>query len=256
MASESPNFREKLVFVKVGKGDKQKSFTWLSSVFCFHSPFFVGALERSFKEAKEHVIILEEDDPVVFREFMRWVTDHRCKSFSLLFLHINHKLIHVSLVGGFGSKSENTHLGVQGFYHLLVRIYIFADKYMMPRLQNVVIDTIISTFTAENHFFTPASVNLHYNRARDGTPLSALRKLMIDMFVLSCPDIEHSLRSYSIENNPFCAGFVQDAFYKYLRLTKDDARVVKDVEWWSQADRCYYHVAEPQPQDGSKTTKS
>lgn len=74
------NLADKIVTIKVGSGNKQTTFQWLKPILEFHSPFFIGAFERSFKEPEKREIELPEDDSDVFAEFMRWVIDHRRKS--------------------------------------------------------------------------------------------------------------------------------------------------------------------------------
>ena len=78
MASQS-NLADEIVTIKVGSGNEQTTFQWLKSILEYHSPFFVGALERSFKEAETREIELPEDDVDVFAEFLGWTTDHDCK---------------------------------------------------------------------------------------------------------------------------------------------------------------------------------
>jgi len=78
-AAANGNIANEIVTIKVGTGEAQTSFQWLRSILEFHSSFFTGALERSFKEAQSREIEMPQDNPDVFAEFVRWITDHRRK---------------------------------------------------------------------------------------------------------------------------------------------------------------------------------
>lgn len=80
MIARQANLAEEIVTIKVGTGGQQTTFQWLKPMLELHSPFFIGAFERSFKEAEKREIELPEDDADVFAEFLDWTIDHRCKS--------------------------------------------------------------------------------------------------------------------------------------------------------------------------------
>lgn len=78
MASQS-DLADQIVTIKVGTGNEQTTFQWLKSILEYHSHFFIGALERSFKEVEMREIELPGDDVDVFAEFLGWTADHHCK---------------------------------------------------------------------------------------------------------------------------------------------------------------------------------
>ncbi|KAF1345068.1 hypothetical protein BDV97DRAFT_401690 [Delphinella strobiligena] len=70
MIARQANLAEEIVTIKVGTGGQQTTFQWLKPMLELHSPFFIGAFERSFKEAEKREIELPEDDADVFAEFL------------------------------------------------------------------------------------------------------------------------------------------------------------------------------------------
>ncbi|KAG9726905.1 hypothetical protein KCU73_g12770, partial [Aureobasidium melanogenum] len=124
-AATCANMKERMMTLIVGS--EEAHFTWFHEVLSFHSSFFAGAIKYSWStEAQNKIVRMPEDSPDVVREFIRWITDHK--------------------VGGYGVGSNNPSLTPWHYWDLMVELYIFGNKYNIPRLQNVAINEIITLF--------------------------------------------------------------------------------------------------------------
>ena len=127
-------------------------------LLCKHSSYFRASLEGGFKEAKEGVVELPEDDPKIFNIFKTWLyskkividrdgTDTDCPSFSLC------------------------------------QLYVFADARGVPELQNAVINQLADArgftelvFVEARHLLKYYGFYLYSNLIRS----SPLRRWLID----------------------------------------------------------------------------
>lgn len=55
-----------MITIEVGKGDSSRTYTMHKGVLCKASKYFVGALQRGFKESLENKVMLPEHDPLAF----------------------------------------------------------------------------------------------------------------------------------------------------------------------------------------------
>lgn len=138
-----------VVQVKVGH---EKTFMVHKDTLCRSAPYFKAALEGEFKESKDQVLELPDDDPVAFSHFQLWLYT--------------------------GNILESHEIAKDICWTVLLDIYLFGDVRGIPRLQNEAIDVFIDKHVAMNH--VPANrLNFIYENTLDGSPL---RKLMVDLF--------------------------------------------------------------------------
>ncbi|KAG2163489.1 hypothetical protein JADG_003228 [Aureobasidium aubasidani] len=167
---------------------------------------------------------MPEDSPDVVRESMRWVTDHR--------------------VGGYGLGSDNPSIDPWTYWDLMVDVYIFGNKYGIPRLQNVAINEMISLFTDQFAFPRAATIDKVYELTPSGV---SLRKLITDIVVLSHDNVEALIDGQSRFGEGFHPDFITDLVKRLYRAAIDDKTFKEqrlESSQWGQVRRCMYHVSE------------
>lgn len=145
-------------------------------------------------------------------------------------------------MSGFDRNSDDPDHETHYFW-LLARLYIFADKYNMPRLQNVAIDSIIDCLAKYEDFPCSNIVNHIYAQVADDKP-TPLCWLLTRFVIWSCPDIEELFRTSADKGDPYCQQFTQMVLCNYVAEFEDKHRTVKDPSTWLKTNRCLYHVRE------------
>ena len=121
-------------------------------ILCRSAPYFKAALERGgFKESKDQVLELPDDDPVAFSHFQLWLYT--------------------------GNIIESHESPKDIPWEVLIDLYLFGDARGIPRLQNEAIDLFIEKSDVMNEI-PSGELNFIYQNTVDGSPL---RKLMVDM---------------------------------------------------------------------------
>ena len=119
-------------------------------MLCNVAPYFKAALDGEFKEAKDKVLLLPEENATMFKRFQLWVYTNKI------------------LAEG---EDENA---IE--YQTLADLYIFGDIRGIPDLQNGAMDTIIDKKASEKTI--PAyEFRFIYKNSVDGSPL---RRLCVD----------------------------------------------------------------------------
>ncbi|KAI5209691.1 hypothetical protein AUEXF2481DRAFT_30467 [Aureobasidium subglaciale EXF-2481] len=113
--------------ITVGPGVSATVFTLPRALLCNSSTYFNAALNNGFAETKEQKVILDDEDPAVFRTYALWL---------------------------YNSKLETQHSGLQPLdentaEQYLLHLYIFADKRGITGFANDII-TMLITIWAEN----------------------------------------------------------------------------------------------------------
>ena len=252
----SPDAGAQLATVTVGMDDDKLTFSWFKSILEYHSKFFVGAFERSFKEANEYKLEMPEDDPDVFTEFMRWVTDHRRKCLTIA---LRSCLLTVVVVASPPARhdyklyeQEKYCSDIKEHYNLLARLYVFGDKYMIPRLQNVVINQVILTFSQCALVFCPDTVAYIYSSTMENSPI---RRLAVDLVGRTFHDVSRLFRVMCERQTPYNQEFVEEVMFSDFNAWGRPTSARRDIgvrSHWTGLDQCDYHVDEPEPiaQDG------
>ncbi len=107
-------------------------------------------MEGEFKEAKDQVLRLPEDDPEMFTHFEFWLYT--------------------------GSVLESHESAKDISYKILTDVYLFGEARGIPELQNEAINVYIDKIRADK-MFTIEWLNRVYENTLDSSPL---RKLLVD----------------------------------------------------------------------------
>ncbi|KAG9673264.1 hypothetical protein KCU95_g16838, partial [Aureobasidium melanogenum] len=103
--------------VTVEVGPQKQAFSIHKDVLCFYSDYFRGASEGSFKEAVDGKIWLEKEDPAIFDIFNAFLYNRKLQDAKGL-------------------------VGPSLSFRTLVDLWIFGDKFVVPLLQNITIDSL------------------------------------------------------------------------------------------------------------------
>lgn len=132
-------------------------FTIHKQLLCDVSPYFEAALNGTFQEAKEQRISFPEDVVAVFEQFQAW-------------LYFRTPLPNIDIMDAPSAYNE---------WNVLVHLYVLADKFQIPTLQNAAIHGIIEGKCNTNQLQITL-IPLVYQKTTTG---SQLRKLFVDIFV-------------------------------------------------------------------------
>lgn len=177
--------------MKVIVGEEQASFYVYRNVICNSSPFFKAALSGTFKEADESKVVLPEDDPEVFEQFLQWIYT---KAYNLSPLA--------------NASSEN--VCKQSWQY--IRLYVFADKTQVEPLKDHILRHL---FKLHQRYSKDRSVSYEcVEFAYDHTPPeSPLRTLLVAMFIWNDAKID----SKAIVHIPEFAGKVVEGLQQRVQ---------------------------------------
>lgn len=137
--------------VLVGTGDRTTEFNIPGALLTDCSTYFTGALNGGFREADENKIVLDDEDPEVFRTFVAWMYKQR----------LSNKPLRTA------SKED--------FQSHLVRVYAFADKRGIPCLCDAVITALANHL--HDSYLDSSIISLTYEL---GLEKSRLFRLFVD----------------------------------------------------------------------------
>ncbi|KAK4626946.1 hypothetical protein CLAFUW4_05214 [Fulvia fulva] len=147
-ARERSALGSSIVLFKVG-ADAPRDFAIHESLVAENSTFVRTAWSKDFKEAKDRIIALPNDEPAVFQLYQDWLYDRKVYTQA-------------------GSTD----------YKLLINAYIFGERMLDVRFKNAVIRDITRVLRTTS-LFDLTLTNLIY----DNTPTdSKLRKLLRDIY--------------------------------------------------------------------------
>lgn len=196
-------------------GTEEETFVLHKGLLCFYSDFFRAAFNGPFQEATEGKINLSDIDIETFEDFQVWLYSRILRNPE-------------------GPANKYGHAPWRT-YAALARLWIFGDKYLIPLLQNDVIDAMHDKMSVEN--ISPLFI---VKTAYDETlPGSCLRRAVVDMLVHRTKlngQPESSIESSNLKH--------------WTTEALADAMVVMASSWESglpyksmlKKDRCHYHV--------------
>jgi hypothetical protein len=152
------------VNILYGDGEKKPVFVHKSYI-CEHSKYFRAAFRDGFAETNAQEIDLEGTDPRTFNRFLHWI--------------YYQSLPTSEVVGG----NLNTN----------VELWIFADKYIVPKLQNymtIIMESLYGTLTRSDPSNIGASVTQQFNALlqyvyKTTTESSRLRRVLVDYLAIT-----------------------------------------------------------------------
>ena len=198
------SFFDSVIHVKVGT--EEKDYGIHKSLLFQVSRFFKAALSGKFYEARSGVVVLADENPKVFDRFNAWL-----------------------YTGSLLLDGEN----LKSLPHSIIfDIYAFAERRIIPSLQNKAIDTVIEVY------LTTKRVPLK-SMARSWPTLSEtslLRGFLIDFYAMNVDlekyFVEPKLRTLGLE-------FVAEVA---KRCSKRSKRRISSTNMWAR--RCDWHVHE------------
>ncbi|KAK4891885.1 hypothetical protein LTR27_009584 [Elasticomyces elasticus] len=156
IAARPRHFTAEMVYMDVGEPEQVKRFALHESIVRPASEFVNMALSRDWKEARERVIPLSEDEPETFSIYQTWLYTH--------------------IVDAHASKLSTTSCD---FYQRLFKCYILAEKLLDAVFKDCVMDSILNTLQT-NPLFDANLSNLVYENTPEGSPL---RRLLCEVYV-------------------------------------------------------------------------
>ncbi|KAI9738795.1 MAG: hypothetical protein M1834_008302 [Cirrosporium novae-zelandiae] len=194
--------------VKVEIGPESIPFWVHKEIICSQSPFFHVAFNGSFKEAIDQAIKLPEDSPEVFEYFMQWLYT--------------------------GSLAHEAVDSDKPAFHILIRLYILADKLSIPQLKIDLVSKFIDTAEQKNCVPNADDTHIVYEELRESSPM---RLLVLDLFMYKKTE-----KLIETDEDSWHERFLRDLIVKLKKeKTKDqDTDKVKVLPPW-KLDRCRYH---------------
>ncbi|KAI4666138.1 uncharacterized protein J4E78_003605 [Alternaria triticimaculans] len=152
------------VMAEIVVGPKAKRFTVHLNLIVYYSPFFLAALKGPFKEAKDKVVTLPDTEANIFELFANWLYRQRfpTEADSPQLLALYH-------------RDEDANFR----FDRLVRLYVFSDKYDVPKLKRQCLDTIFEYLVDEDLLPDLSHVVYAVKNLDDEDPLL---RMIIDCF--------------------------------------------------------------------------
>jgi hypothetical protein len=141
-----------VVTIIVSQGPTEETFYVHKDFICFHSPFFDAAFNGNFAEGQSQVMRLPDVEPATFGFVVEWIY----------------------------KKSFND----KGTIGTAIRVWILADRFLMPTLQNKAMDAIVANCnTRGDSGFPPVDSGIRcINQVYEAKGETMLKKVMADKF--------------------------------------------------------------------------
>jgi len=160
------------------------------------------------KEASDGVVTLDDEDREDFERFNVWLYT--------------------------GDLLQNEESIVDVEYLQLFDLYIFAEKRIIPRLQNACIDLVLTKANVADL----GPTNMDVARIWDNTPNSSpMRKLILDWFVLRGDMSAYFETDQDVETHS--KDFLASVIRAYYTARQDG---LLQEKWNSRKDPCRYHT--------------
>ncbi|KAI4782740.1 hypothetical protein E4T52_02336 [Aureobasidium sp. EXF-3400] len=191
--------------VTVEVGAEKKPFLIHKDLLVFYSDYFRGAFNSAFSEAIQGKISLVDERVDVF--------------------NIVNKFVYTRQL------SDNVDSDLQ--WEILIRTWIFGDKYLMPSLQNSVMSILLEKGLKQN-FVPTGQLKFIYNNT---VPGSLLRKMVVDVAAYEC-----SMESLMVRSKG--ALWSHEALVDLVLVI--GAKKKEDIGRFALPEankgKCYYHI--------------
>lgn len=197
-----------VVYVKVGPDGVEYGIH--RGLLCYQSAYFRSCFHGPFTEALAGTVTLDDEDPKIFKRFNAWLYTG-----NLLY-------------------DEETIEKID--YDQLFETYVFAEKRLIPNLQNACIDAVIHKDMGDEWAPRQEDVTYLWENTSHKSPM---RRLLVDEFVshVNMPDYLETEEDIEPLSKDFLAALVH-VFYK--------AKIYKGLrenhDFWGK--RCRYHIHE------------
>ena len=189
------------VRVEVGTGDDLRSFTVHGAFLTFRSLFFRKALSGAWKEAKERLIKLPEDDSDTFELYLQVVYG--------LPMSIEPN----PLFDEYPGRSEQ---------EALAKLYVFAEKVQDVRAKNTIMKAFLKSVwkvRSDGLCYVPARGSIHVIY-EGSTPGSSMRRLLVDIYAYGITHEELSHEGVKGKAAVVLVGWKSDEARTAFRQTK------------------------------------
>ena len=194
------------MYVRVGP--ELEVFAIDKGLLCSQSGYFRSCFEGNFTGSSESLVTLEDDDPIAFRRFDRW--------------------LHTGKILDEGETFEEVS------WEHLCNIYVFAEKRLAWRFQNTCVDAMIQRHAICGNMPRPAMVQYIWENTADSAPL---RAFLVDLWAQRA-----NLRSYLTKKAN--VELLSQDFLASVLVAFHDLACLGSVnmgdEFWK--NRCKYHV--------------
>ncbi|KAE9982474.1 hypothetical protein EG328_010864 [Venturia inaequalis] len=214
-----PSYGNATISILVGSpgesgADTFQTFVMHEGLVRVQSPFFESAMAHDWKEAREKVVRLPDDEPDTFRAYFLWA--------------YNHRLFCQPLVEP-PDKAEVKRMD------LLIRCYILGDKLMDDDFQDAIVDVLVQFCEQANTWPITMTRFIFEN-----TPVtSPLRAFIVDVIVHL-----NFLKYWNTMTSTDCLEtHNEDALFHITRtfMRLRDVPVSKQTAPFRGSDRCVYH---------------
>ena len=207
-----------IIYVKVGPA--QERFGIHKSLLSHHSSYFKAALEGGFEEPETQVINLRDEDPKVFWAFNEWL---------------------------YSGTVAHQRYATNEKWSALLNLYVFAEKRIVPKFQNALIDAMINLW-GEIGSYPKTEIHLAWVNTATSSPL---HKFLIHLYVRFVP-MDECFGQQAEERECFDVDFVMRVA---VALDNEPGTSINSI--WK--DRCLWHIHGPEDppcRDNSSLTGS
>ncbi|KAL9092062.1 MAG: hypothetical protein Q9159_001061 [Coniocarpon cinnabarinum] len=185
------------------------------ALLCHYSTYFHNALEGHFREAREGVVHLEDEDPVLFNRVVRWL-----------------------MTGTIVDHESNTLQDLKDSCSL----WMFGDRRSMPALQNSAIDAFREVDL--RYWYWDKSIIRYV--FENTMPNARLRSFLVENFVnTACGEFfDLGPNSSSETGSGLPHEFWRTALTTFFRVAEQGGRPPDARKWLRQLNTCQFHVSE------------
>jgi hypothetical protein len=209
---DSKSYKEPVTLIV---GAAKEHYCLHKDLLCFYSDFFRAAFNGFFKEATERKIELAEVETDVFEAFQVWLYTQDL------------------------SQNDTVSKDIYPDWSLLIKLWIFGDKYQIPLLQNNTMDKIVAKADKDHNIPLLWITHVYENT----TVNSVLRKAIVDVmsYRSRMPDGKnyHKIEGTCLHNpkdwpKQACLDVIAEMSRGWLN---------KDTRFkLPTREKCYYHV--------------
>ncbi|KAF5870782.1 putative btb poz domain containing protein [Botrytis fragariae] len=203
----------------VGPKDETKTFIVHKDILRAASPFFEAGFKPEWQKGGDAIMELPEDDPRYLAPLVYWIYNNE-----IVYPH-----------DGMGVPM----IGLAGVYHL-------AEKYLMPRLQNDLIDSLVYEIITNDHFFLPCDITSIF---KNSPAASKLRLFVVNSTLKNWTVVKHM----ACKPEDLCADFLFEVF---IAFAKDPRAGLRNTFLDSENQYCeLYHIHEAEEEGKCRCLK-
>ncbi|PMD64785.1 uncharacterized protein K444DRAFT_625422 [Hyaloscypha bicolor E] len=176
---EGPEFKEpvELVAFVVGKDGVEETIPVHKEHACYYSPVLKAAFTSSFVEGQTQTYRVEDTDPDIFRLLIQWFYKQTFKhstANSAESIIEEQSIVEVS-------EAEFPSAEIDSMYLNMVKLWILAERLIIPRLQNFIMDSLVEM--SEESWSTLWMATAYESTSSD----SPLRRFAVDVLLYQVP---------------------------------------------------------------------